>query len=212
MILILLSACAGPGAAKGNADPSVFQDDIPPCEPEAPVAYDLSWTDAGPGGVSAQDLFGSAAGDSYATLTWDDGAVGAAVLSVDGMEAEQVLSGDPATCPVAVSGSVMWTLTTADRRLVTDGDARWTAADAASPPAFLTIDAALDPAEVGFEPLRSGSTLYLALALSAEGELVAVRIEEVWPRAADRNRVCVRAAMDAASLGCHDTGEGAGRD
>jgi hypothetical protein len=119
---------------------------------------------------------------------------------------------DRSNVSVAVSGSVMWTLTTADRRLVTDGDARWTAADAASPPAFLTIDAALDPAEVGFEPLQSGSTLYLALALSAEGELVAVRIEEVWPRAADRNRVCVRAAMDAASLGCHDTGEGAGRD
>jgi hypothetical protein len=211
---LILAGCSPKEEPSTDSAPPLNQEGVPPCVETVPVDRPLDWTAPSASGLSADDVFGFVVGEHTATLTWDDGTTSDATLTVTPGSAVETTVGTEASCPVALAALARWRLATADRRVDIVGDARWTTADARAdqPPGGVVANATLDPAAVNLPRSDPASSMYLRSFLDGDGALVSVVVEEVWPLTIDTNRVCVRGSLDAAAIGCHDTGEGTGPD
>lgn len=207
--LLLLACAPEPAPDSATYGPPIHQSGCDPVELESDT---LEWSDPGPGGVSAEDVFGYAVGTHAATLTWDDGTITEATFTVTPGSAIQQRTGEDEACPVAMTGLVDWEIGTADGRLSLPGSAQWEVTDASVPAGGALIAEALGDANLSLARLNPGSSRWLRLYLGDDGALVLLQVEEGWPLTTDTNRVCVRGTLDPAAIECHDTTENEGPD
>jgi hypothetical protein len=193
---VLLASCAGSGETAQPSDTSAES-----CDPAARDRDWLGWTEPGSEGVSADEAFGFAVGTHQATLGWDD-AVTSTVSVTFTPRLSYELRGD--TCTPAIVGDIAWRVEDG-ARLSLSGDVEWLLETRERWPApFAGLNATVEPADLGFEPLQSNSTFLLSTWFSEERRDLTFRLVESWPLEGAIVRTCTRAAVAPAPVGCED--------
>lgn len=210
MLLALLLACPAPTpddtAADTAEDTGGDTGEQVECAWDAPERNELAWDEIGTSGVSAEDVFGFAAGPFTAPSHWDDATTTDLTVTVTPGVATESVYGDPALCPVMLDLAVTLAFTTADGRLALALPATWSAEDVAPDMGDIgSVSTAddIDPTDAGLAPQDAASAFGVRLQVGTDGELSFV-VEERWALDEVTTRQCVRVSLDAESLGCAD--------